>query len=112
MAFRGAEAALEVVVLDTSVLFPAPLCDTLLRAARRGLYRARWSADILAELQGNLIEDRGLNQAQARHRIDEMQAAFPEATVIDYRGLVGAMTNHPKDRHVLAAAVVADATPS
>lgn len=39
-----------------------------------------------------------------------MTAAFPEASVTGYEQLVGSMTNHPKDRHVLAAAVVANAS--
>ena len=38
-----------------------------------------------------------------------MRRAFPEAMVEDDDHLVGSMTNHPKDRHVLAAAVAADA---
>lgn len=38
-----------------------------------------------------------------------MRDAFPDALVTDYNALVPAMTNHPKDRHVLAAAVRADA---
>lgn len=33
----------------------------------------------------------------------------PDAMVTGYEALVPAMTNHPKDRHVLAAAVRADA---
>lgn len=34
-----------------------------------------------------------------------MEAAFPEAMVTGYEGIVGGMENDPKDRHVLAAAV-------
>jgi len=30
---------------------------------------------------------------------------FPDARVTGYEQLIGSMTNHPKDRHVLAAAV-------
>jgi hypothetical protein len=35
------------VILDANVLVPANLCDTLLRTAIAGLYRAHWSDDIL-----------------------------------------------------------------
>ena len=35
-----------------------------------------------------------------------MAAYFPDALVTGHEGLIGSMTNHPKDRHVLAAAVV------
>lgn len=34
-----------------------------------------------------------------------MTAYFPDARVTGYESLIGSMTNHPKDRHVLAAAV-------
>lgn len=57
----------------------------------------------MEELKRNLIRDRGLSQIQAQHRIDEMRRAFPEAVVDWLRGLAEAMTNHPSDRHVLAA---------
>jgi hypothetical protein len=38
-----------------------------------------------------------------------MCETFPDAMVTGYEALVPAMTNDPKDRHVLAAAVRADA---
>ena len=34
-----------------------------------------------------------------------MAAYFPDARVTSYEELIGSMPNHPKDRHVLAAAV-------
>lgn len=34
-----------------------------------------------------------------------MVHAFPNALVVGHRPLIGAMANHPKDRHVVAAAV-------
>ena len=42
---------------------------------------------------------------RVQHRIDQMLAHFPGSMVCDYRTLTAAMTNHPKDRNVLAAAV-------
>ena len=96
------------VVLDTCVLYPAHLRDTLLRQAERGLYRALWSADILEELQRNLVAD-GIDAGSVERLIDEMRRAFPDAEVSGYRSLIGGLTCDPKDRHVLAAAVRADA---
>lgn len=96
------------VVLDTCVLYPAILRDTLLRLAERELYRALWSADIIEELSGNLAEA-GLGRDSVDRLLAEMRRAFPDAEVTGYRSLVGAMTCDPKDRHVLAAAVRADA---
>ncbi len=47
----------------------------------------------------------GYAPAQADRRIAAMESAFEDANVTGYECLVGAMTNDPKDRHVLAAAV-------
>jgi predicted nucleic acid-binding protein len=96
------------VVLDTCVLYPAHLRDTLLRLAERGLYRALWSAEIVDELRRNLIDD-GFPSGSVHHLLAEMGAAFPDAEVSGYRSLVDGMTCDEKDRHVLAAAVRADA---
>lgn len=98
-----------VVVLDACVLIPAPLRDTLLRAAEADLYRAQWSEDILNEVERNLISDLGRTAEQAKRLVDTMRAYFPEALVTGHESVIPAMTNDPKDRHVLAAAVVSGA---
>ncbi len=90
-------------VLDTCVLYPAHLRDTLLRLAERGLYRALWSADIVEELHRNLSELIGPG-AVAR-LLGQMAAAFPDAEITGYQPLIDGLTCDPKDRHVLAAAV-------
>lgn len=95
------------VVLDTCVLYPAHLCDTLLRLAELGLYRVLWSEDILEELSRNL-RDRGIDGDAVDRRLSEMSGAFPDAAVHGYTGLIDSMRCDPKDRHVLAAAVRAD----
>jgi predicted nucleic acid-binding protein len=92
------------VVLDTCVLYPAHLRDTLLRLAERGRYQVLWSSDIIEELQRNLIQD-GIEPASVHRLINRMGSAFPDAVVTGYQGLIGALTCDPKDRHVLAAAV-------
>src|SRR6185312_3901411 len=98
-----------VAVVDTCCLFPLTLRDLILRAAERGIFRIRWSEQILEELRSNLQEDRGLTEDQARHLLTEMRRAFPEASVTGYEHLVGSMTNDKGDRHVLATAVHAGA---
>jgi predicted nucleic acid-binding protein len=95
-------------LLDTCVLYPAYLCDTLLRLAEASAYRPLWSADILAELRRNLI-GRGIPAERVDRRITQMTRSFPDALVTGYESLIDGMTNHPKDRHVLAAAVRANA---
>ncbi|MGH2516108.1 MAG: PIN domain-containing protein [Ktedonobacterales bacterium] len=96
-------------VLDANILLPAPLRDTLLRAADEGLYRPRWSEDILLEVRRNLISVWKLSDTQARRAVETMNEAFPEAKVEEYEALIDRMPNHPKDRHVLAAAVTCGA---
>ena len=42
---------------------------------------------------------------QADHLIDELRNAFPEACIKECKELAAALTNDPKDRHVLATAI-------
>lgn len=103
MAFRA--------VLDANVLFPFSLRDTLLRLAEAELYLPLWSSRILDEMQRNLVA-RGLMEEAAAGRLrDTIDAAFEEACIdgAAIQGLEPAMTNDAKDRHVLAAAVAANA---
>ncbi len=95
-----------VVVLDACVLFPAPLRDIFLRAASADLYRMQWTNDILEEVQRNLVSDLHVPEEKAQRLIDTMRKYFPEALVTEHTPLISAMPNDPKDRHVLAAAVV------
>lgn len=96
-------------VLDTSVLFPASLRDTLLRSASAGLYRPRWSNDILGELRRSLAEHRRLTDAQTGRLLATIQDYFLDSLVEGYEDLVPYMGIDPKDRHVLAAAIAAHA---
>lgn len=98
-----------VAVLDACVLVPAPLCDLLLRSASAGMFQLRWTDDILEEARRTLVNDLGRSDEQARKRIAAMRGAFPEALVIGHNQLIASMTNDPKDRHVLAAAVISHA---
>lgn len=96
-------------VLDACVLFPMTLRDTLLRAADASLYRPYWTDDILEEVRRNLVEERHVTAEQAERLIAQMKRYFPESLVTHHTVLIPTMTNHPKDRHVLATAVVAGA---
>jgi hypothetical protein len=98
-----------VAVLDACVLVPAPLCDLLLRVASAGMYLLRWTDDILEEVRRTLVNDLGRSDEQARKPIAAMRGAFPEALVTGHNQLILSMTNDPKDRHVLAAAVISHA---
>jgi predicted nucleic acid-binding protein len=97
------------VVLDSCVIFPMPLCDTLLRAAEAELYRVHFSQEILDGATCNLVKKGRMTEAKAARFQAMIKNTFPEATVEVPASLVEAMTNHPGDRHVVAAAIVANA---
>jgi len=96
-------------VLDANVLYPFSLRDTLLRLAELELHTPLWSARILEEMTRNLVEHR-ITEEQAARIATAVRAAFEEAEVdaAEIERLEPAMTNDPKDRDVLAAAVAAD----
>ena len=94
------------VLLDACVLIPMPLSDSLLRMAEAPrLYLPKWSDAIMQEVTRNLIGKFKVEPAKAQRREDEIRRHFPEAWVEGFEPLIEAMTNDPKDRHVLAAAV-------
>ncbi|MCF8504178.1 MAG: PIN domain-containing protein [Caulobacter sp.] len=97
-------------VLDADVLYPMMLHDTLLRAAAAGCFRMHWSEQILDEVTRNLVETYGMEPAKAAALRQAMATAFPDADVQGWEPLEAQMANDPKDRHVAAAAVVAEAT--
>ncbi len=101
--------ALFIVVVDANVLYPLTLRDTVLRAAAAGFYQLRWSKDILDEMERNLVAKGRIAPDKVARLRATMEKFFPEADVRGYQSLVEAMTNHPKDRHVAAAAVKAGA---
>lgn len=95
-----------VAVLDACVLFPASLRDTLLRLAEAPrLYTPKWSDRIWDEVMRNLESRRKLTPEKIAHLAAQVKLHFPEARVERYEKLSTRMTNHPKDRHVVAAAV-------
>jgi predicted nucleic acid-binding protein len=99
------------VLLDACVLYPASLRDTLLRLAEAEMFDVLWSERILGETTKNMIADGRMTATQAGRLLAAMSAAFdaacvPEASIVR---LEASMTNHPKDRHVLAAAVAGGA---
>jgi len=96
------------VILDACVLYPPTLRDTLLRLAEAGLLRPYWSEAILEEVARNLLAE-NVTPAQVQHLLAQMCRAFPEALVVGYEARLAEAHNHPKDRHVVAAALHAGA---
>lgn len=95
-----------VVLLDANVLFPFRVRDALLRFAEAGLYRARWSAQILEEWASNLIRKKPQLAESVKSQLRAMKRTFPESLVIGFEPLIeGLDLPDQNDCHVLAAAI-------
>jgi predicted nucleic acid-binding protein len=94
------------VVLDANVLYGIYLTDLHLTMGTERLFRPHWSSLILDEARRNLGEKRpDLDPRALDRRFESMNRALPGALVDPPEELTKAMTNDPKDRHVLALAV-------
>jgi len=94
-------------LLDTCVLFPMYLRDTLLRLAAADIYQPLWSTHILTELHRALVRQGTTTTDQANRIIKLVRSHFPDSEIAGYEPLIPTVTCHEKDRHVLAAAIKA-----
>lgn len=95
-----------VVIYDACVLHPAPLRDLLIRLARAGLVRARWTDAILDECFRSIVRRRPELAAPLERTRELMIAAVPDCLIDGYAGLIDTVElPDPDDRHVLAAAI-------
>ncbi len=97
------------VVLDSDVIFPMPLRDTVLRAVENSLYNLYSSEQILDDATRNLVIQGRMTQQGAARFQRSFKTAFPQAMVEVPQELIERMTNDPGDRYVAAAAVAANA---
>lgn len=100
-----------IVVYDANVFFPARLRNLLLRIAQSGIVRARWSDRILDEWQGALsTRYPDITAAQLSRQRQMIVEAVPDCIVRNYEDLLNELDLvDEKDRHVVAAAVRAQA---
>jgi predicted nucleic acid-binding protein len=105
----AAAGSIRVAVLDACALVPIRLATTLLWLSEAGIFELLWSDRILDEVQRNLPK-LGISEEKAAHRVRTMREAFGGSALIDdFDHLIADMTCDPKDCHVLAAAVRAEA---
>ena len=99
------------VIYDACVLYPAPLRDLLIRIARSGIVRARWSDQILDEMVTAILRNRPDLKAGDLDRTRRlMTSAVEDSIVARYEPLIPAIDlPDPKDCHVVAAAIRASA---
>jgi predicted nucleic acid-binding protein len=94
-------------VLDACVLFSASLRDLLLWLATNGVFRARWSQELLDEWTRNLLAKRPeVDPTRIERTCRLMNAAIMDAMVTGHESLIGGLQlPDADDRHVLAAAI-------
>ncbi len=104
-------AATIAVVFDACVLYSAPLRDLLVQLATAGIFRAKWTELIHDEWTRNLLVKRPDLNADRLARIRVlMNQNVPDAVVTNFEDLISTLElPDPNDRHVLAAAIVAEA---
>lgn len=104
-------AMLLVAVLDACVLYPPSLRDLFMRLASALVYQPRWTEDIHQEWMRNVLKDRPqLTRAQLERTRRLMDGISDESLVTGYEDRISKLTlPDPDDRHVLAAALTAEA---
>ena len=97
-----------VALLDSCVLYPAPLRDFLLQLATTGCFRARWSDSIHDEWMRNVLKNRSDLTAGQLHRTRAlMDRAVPDCIITGYERTMDTLDlPDAGDRHVLAAVIV------
>lgn len=100
-----------VVVYDANVLYPSTLRDVLIRVGLARLVQPKWTDRILDEVFLNLSANRpDLDSARMDRTRRLMNDAIRDVTVTGYEHLIDQLDlPDPDDRHVLAAAIHAEA---
>jgi predicted nucleic acid-binding protein len=100
-----------IAIHDANVLYPAPIRDLFLRLAQSRLVFAHWTEMIHDEWVRNLLENNpSLSPENIARTRRLMNAAVRDCLVTGYEVLINTVQlPDPDDRHVLAAAIHADA---
>lgn len=101
-----------VVLADANILFSRTLRDYFLYANDAGAIEVRWSQPILDEMSRNLRNRLGLTEADT-DRLEQLMNDYLEYALVDvadhHLATVADVPMDAKDRHVLAAALAAEA---
>ena len=95
------------VLVDSCVLYPAPLRELVMRLVLEDLFRARWTERIHGEWIRSVLKDRpDLKRERLERTRSMMDSHALNALVTGYEPLIeGLSLPDPDDRHVLAAAI-------
>ena len=101
-----------VVLADANILFSRTLRDYVIYSADEGAIELHWSQQILTEMSRNLRAKLGLSHEDTS-RLEQLMNDYIEYALLEvdpgHLAAVEAVEMDPKDRHVLAAAISADA---
>lgn len=103
---------ISVVVADANILYSRTLRDYFLYAADQGAIEVHWSQQILDEMSRNLRLKLGLSETDSA-RLEHLMNDYIEYALVDVEpedlAAVDDVSMNADDRHVLAAALSADA---
>ena len=99
------------VVYDACVLYSNHLRDVLLQLALTELFRAKWTEKNHDEWTRNLLKNRpDIDPNKLKALRQAMNRVVPDCLVTEFESIVPTLNlPDPDDRHVLAAAIVAQA---
>lgn len=92
------------IIIDTNVLYSAPLRDILLRLAEKETFSVHWSEYTLTELKQNLSEKNGMPNEKIENLVTEITKAFPDACVSN-PDINPIKLTAEEDKHIVAAAI-------
>lgn len=101
-----------VTFVDANILFSRVLRDYFLDSAHTGALEIRWSQEVLNDMSRNLRASIGLDEFSTRRLEELMNEFLPDAKFklpVSEDVVPRNVDVHPKDRHVLAAALCAGA---
>lgn len=109
MAFEGSGPP-PPVVIDANLLYPFHLRNLLVQFGVDSVIAPRWTTRINLEWIGNLVAAGRAPEERLLLTLDLMNSALPEAEVQGWEARMNGLTlPDPDDRHVLAAALAAEA---
>ena len=95
---------------DTNVLVPASVRDLLIQLATTGIFRAKWSTQVLDELRTVLVDRQGKPADRVDRMVQLMVLHAADPMVEGYEPTINGLTlPDADDRHILAAAIHANA---
>jgi len=92
------------IIIDTNVLYSAPLRDIILRLAEKETFSVHWSEYTLIELRRNLSQKNGMPEDKIEKLIQRITTAFPDACVLN-PNIDPIKLTAKEDRHIVAAAI-------